>query len=157
MKWIVMLLVVGCGTAATTSTHRDTLDTIPRAAAQALERLAAGAKIERVAREREGGVELYEATWQVNGLEREAAVTASGEVVELEEEVESANVPALVRAAAITRLPGAQSIKFVKLQSGNYEAEAMIDGRESDVTLAPDGREVGDNDDDDGDDDGDDD
>ena len=147
MKWIVLLALAACGTS--TSTRRDTLDSIPDAAAAALRRAAGGAKIEHVERERDG----YEASWHVDGLEREAKVTASGELVEFEEEVSSAQVPAAVRAAAITKLPNASSIKFVKLMNGNYEAEAIVDGHERDVTLAADGRALGDDDDDDEDDD----
>jgi len=152
VKWIVILALAACGTAASTSTRRDTLDSIPNAAAAALRRAAGDAKIEHVERERENGVEVYEASWHVDGLEREAAVTASGELVELEEEVPSAQVPSAVRAAAITKLPNASSIKFVKLMTGNYEAEAIVDGHEQDVTLAPDGRTLDDDDDDDDDD-----
>jgi len=152
MKWLVILVLAGCGTAATTSTHGDTLSSIPSAARNALERVAGGAKIEKV--EREG--EMYEASWHVGGLEREAAVTAQGKLVEMEEEVASTQVPPVVRAAAVARLANAQSIKFVKLMTGNYEAEAIIDGREHEITLAPDGKQIEDaEEDDDDDDDGD--
>ena len=142
MKPSVLLILVACGSQGPTTT----LDSIPKAAAAALERQAGGAKIERVDREREDGREVFEATWHVDGLEREAAVTASGELVDYEEEVPSAQVPSAVRAAAIVKLPNASSIKFSILKSGNYEAEAIVDGRETDVTLSPDGRDVPDDD-----------
>ena len=137
-KLAVMVALTACAS----TTQRSTLDSIPKAAAAALERAAGGAKIESI--EREGG--NYEATWHVDGLEREAEVTPSGELVELEEEVPSEQVPSTVRAMALVKLPNAQSIKFVKLKSGNYEAEAMIDGKEHDITMTPDGREVPDED-----------
>jgi hypothetical protein len=140
-KLTVVLVLVGCGSASTTS-NQHTLDSIPKAAAAAIERAAAGAKIESI--EREG--DNYEATWHVDGLEREAEVTGTGELLELEEEVTSEQVPSTVRAMAIVKLPNAQSIKFIKLKSGNFEAEAMIDGREQDVTMTPDGREIADDD-----------
>lgn len=82
----------------------------------------------------------------MDGLEHEATVTAAGELVGLAEEVPSARVPSRVRAAAIAKLVDAQQIKFVKLMSGNYEAEAIVDGREQEATFAPDGREVGNDD-----------
>ncbi|MBA3502956.1 MAG: hypothetical protein H0T65_21520, partial [Deltaproteobacteria bacterium] len=85
-------------------------------------------------------------TWHVDGLEREAEVTASGELLELEEEVRSEQVPSTVRAMALVKLPNAQSIKFIKLKSGNYEAEAMIDGTEHEITMTADGREIADDD-----------
>lgn len=139
MRWLLVLLLLACGTAASTSTPRDTLDSLPHAASAALRRLAAGAKIEHV--ERAG--DTYQGTWHVAGLKREATVTASGELVELEEEVSSTQVPAAVRAAAIIELPDAQSIRFV-----NFEAEAIVDGKQHiEKAFAPDGRRVSDDDD----------
>ena len=132
MVWLIALLAA-CGSAA--STHRDTLDSIPNAAAAALRRAAGDAKIEKV--EREG--ELYEASWYVDGLEHEASVTAAGELIEREEEVPSAQVPSIVRAVAIAKLPQSTSIKFVKLMNGNYEAEVG----DHEVIVTPEGREVG--------------
>jgi hypothetical protein len=137
---------MGCGTAATGQAGRETLETIPQAAAAGLRRAADGATIERVVRERERGNEVFEATWHVGGLEREATVNAEGDLVDFEEEVESTQVPSRIRAAALAKLPNAQSIRFVKLQSGNYEVEASIDGREVDVTFTPEGRETKDED-----------
>ena len=152
MKLLVLVLLAACGTAATTSSQHGTLtlDSIPQPASAALRRAAGDAKIEEI--EREG--DAYEASWHVGGLEREAVVSASGELVKMEEEVPSTQVPPAVRAAAIIKLANAQSMKFVKLQSGNFEVEAMVDGKEHEVTLAPDGRDVrgdADDDDDDGD------
>ena len=133
--WLVLL--VACGTAARTPAGA-TLDSIPEAAAAALRRAAGGATIEEV--ERDG--DLYEGRWQVDGLEREAEVTASGERMELEEEVPSDQVPAQVRAMAIVKLSNAQSIRFSRLMRGRFEAEAMIDGKEHAITMTADGRET---------------
>ncbi len=153
MKIALVVLLVACGTATTTTTRRDTLDSIPNAAAAALRAKAQGAAIEHVSHESEHGVDVYEASWHVGGLEREASVTAAGELVEYEEQLASEQVPPAVRAAAEQQL-GATTIKFVKLLSGNYEAEAVVDGREREITLGADGRAVrGDDDDEDEDDD----
>ena len=145
MKWLMIVILAACGTAASTSTHHDTLASIPSAASAALQRAAGDAKIEKV--EREG--DLYEASWYVDGLEHEASVTAAGELIEREEEVPSSQVPAVVRALAIAKLPQSTSIKFVKLMNGNYEAEAG----EHEIVVTPDGRLVGSGDDDEDDDD----
>ena len=142
MRTLAIILLVACGTTARTAPPRDTLDSIPSAAAAALRRAAGAATIEKV--ERDG--ETYEATWHVDGLQREAEVTAEGELVDLEEEVPSDQVPPQVRAMAIVKLPNAQSLRFIRLKSGNFEAEAMIDGREQDITMSPDGREIADDD-----------
>jgi len=141
MKACLILLLAACGSTAGTSTKRDTLTSIPPAASAALQRAAGGAQIEEI--DREG--DLYEASWHVNGLEHEAAVTAAGELVEREEEVPSELVPPPVRAVAVAKSPQATNVKFVKLLNGNYEVEAG----DHEVTVSPDGREVGDDDDDD--------
>lgn len=151
-KTLLLTLLVACGAGATGD--RTTLDSIPRPAAAALSAQAGTAEIKHVSRETEGDRELYEASWWEGDLEREAKVTASGEIVELEIEVREADVPPLVRAAAVRALTGATKIKYVRLQRDLFEAEAMIGGKERDVTLTMTGAPAQPDDDDDDDDDG---
>jgi hypothetical protein len=123
------------------------LDTIPKGAAMTLRKHAGGAKIERVSRAHEGGRVVFEAAWFEGGLEREASVTALGMLIELEEEIESSLVPAIVRSTAVARLANATTMKFVKIMpAGTYEVEATIDGREREMVFTADGREIGDDD-----------
>lgn len=155
MRIVALLIVVGCGTATTTTgAKRDTLASIPEAAAAALRQQAGGVPIDHVEREHEGGVEVFEASWRVNGLEREAAVTARGELVELEEEVPSAAVPEPVRVAVTAKHARAQSIKYVKVMpAGVYEVEYVEDGKHGEALFAADGRAVTEGEEDDDDDD----
>ena len=149
---LLSLVLVACG--AGSSGDRSTLASIPRPAAAALTAQAGTAKIKHVSREVEGDRELFEASWWEGDLEREAKVTATGELVELEIQVREADVPAPVRAAAAKSLAGATTIKYVRLRGDLYEAEAVIGGKEHDVTLTATGAPAPGDDDDDHDGDG---
>lgn len=153
---VLAFLLAACGAGATGD--HSTLDSIPRPAADALAEHAGTAEIKHVSRETEGDRELYEGSWWEDGLEREAKVTSTGVLVELEIEVRETDVPPPVRAAAVRALTGATKIKYVRLKGDLFEAEAVIGGRERDVTLTADGVPAkGDSDDDEDDNDGDDD
>ncbi len=148
---LMTCVLASCGGAVT---HEPTLDSIPPPAAAALTAQAGAAAIINVSREMEHGRELYEGAWMEDGLEREAKVTATGELVELEIQVREVDVPGPVRVAAAKSLEGATTIKYVKLKGELYEAEAVINGKERDVTLTASGAPAaGDGEDDDDDDD----
>lgn len=134
---LVGLLVVGC---AGTGEH-GTLDTIPKPAAEALRVEAGGVAIEKVERELEGGVELWEATWVANGRRHEAKVSAAGVLVEYEVEVPAAEVPPAVRATAVREL--GVGARYERLMDGTYEAEIVVAGKEREVVIGVDGQLVG--------------
>ena len=64
-------------------------------------------------------------------------------------------VPQPVREAAARSLGATARIQYVVLADGRYEAEAIVDGRERDVTISATGEVVAGDDGDDDDDDGD--
>ena len=150
----LFLVLVACAGGA--GGDRMTMASIPPPAAAALNAQAGAAAIRQVSRGTEGGREVFEAEWSEGGLEREAKVTAAGEILELEIEVREADVPAPVRTAAASALIGATKIKYVRLKGSLFEAEARIHGKEHEVTLTASGAPVHDHDDDDDDDDDDD-
>jgi len=121
---------------------------IPQAAREALLKYARGAPLKEVEREKESGVELYEAEWKVNGREHEAKVTADGVLVELEEKVPAGAVPAAVRSAATKLFPNGTKVKFQKKTIVLYEVEAKVAGKEREVLISPTGKVLGENDDD---------
>ncbi len=137
------------------------LDQVPVKAREALLKHARGATITEVEREKERGVVLYEAQWKADGREHEAKVTASGELVELEEEVDPNQVPAAVKATAAEKFPAGAKLEYEKKMIVLYEIEAKIDGKEREVLISPTGKVLGKkhshHDNDDGDDDEDDD
>lgn len=136
-----------------------TIDQVPAQARQALLKLAAGAKITKVEREREHGVLVFEAKWVKDGTAHEAEVTADGALIEIEETIPADKAPAAVRAAIAKHFGSKARVTVEKKMIVVYEAKAKIDGKEKELLIFPTGRvhEEPDDDDDDHDDDDDDD
>lgn len=150
--------VVGVATAG--DAPKMSLDQAPPEARAALLKLAGGAQIVAVEREKEGGVELYEAEWKVNGKEAEAKVMANGDLVEMEEEIDAAALPAAVKAVVAKHFPAGAKIECEKVTMLVYEIEGKVNGKEKGIAVLPTGKMLGKghekDDDDDGDDDDDD-
>jgi len=118
------------------------LDKLPKAARDALTRLAGDARIEEVTAEDEDGVKVYEGSWEIDGAEHEAEVTETGDVVETEEEVGWDAVPKAVRQAATKAYPKGTKIDVEKKTIVLYELEAEIGGREKEILVDPTGERV---------------
>jgi hypothetical protein len=127
------------------------LDQVPAPAREALSKLAGGAQITKVEKEDENGVEVYEATWTVDGKKHEGKVKADGtpfneEDEEADEKVTLDQVPAKVREA-LTKLAG--GAKITSIEKGNmdgaigYEAEWMVNGRKVEAAVTTDGTLLG--------------
>lgn len=127
---------------------------IPAKARTALIKLAGDARITEMEREREHGVVLYEAEWiTAQGREQEAVVTADGDLVEIEEEIDAKDVPPRVQAEVARLFPGAARFEYEKVMIVAYEIEATVNGREREVLITTLGTVLGhaDEEDDDGD------
>lgn len=118
------------------------LDKLPKAARDALTRLAGDARIEEVTAEDEDGVKVYEGSWQIKGVEHEAEVTETGDVVETEEEVGWDAVPKAVQQAATKSYPKGTKVTVEKKTIVLYELEAEIGGREKEFLVNPAGERV---------------
>ncbi len=137
---------------------RFTVDQLPEAARATLRRLARGAKLIKAEREREDGVIVYEAEWQVGGVKHEASVMTDGTLIETEQLVSADSAPASVRAAIATHFGLGAKVVIEKKMVVVYEVKGKIDGRMREMLVFPTGRvQAGDDDDDDEDDDDDDD
>ena len=124
---------------------------MPPAARTALLKLADGAKLVEVERDTDHGVAIFEAAWSVNGTAHEAAVTSDGTLVETEEVISIDKAPSAVRAAIAKHFGAQAKVVVEKKTIIVYEAEARIDGKESELLIFPTGR-VHEEHDDDGDD-----
>jgi hypothetical protein len=153
------VLVVGAVVSLTALAAAVTLDNIPAKAREALLKLADGNAIVEVESEKEHGVQVYEASWRVNGKEVEAEVTADGILLETEQGVDAEAVPQAVRTAAETALAGADKIHYEMHTVVFYEVEGRVNGKNKEVKISPTGQVAGqeDDDEDEGDDEGDDD
>jgi len=161
-RWILLGLIgvgIVMGIAVAGADEKTSLDQVPAAVREALLRLATGGQILEIERETEDGAVLYEAEWVVNGHKTEGKVTASGDLVELEEKVDAEKVPTAVKTVVAQEFPAGATVQYEKVMVVFYEAEGKVDGREKEVLITAMGKLVGqedegdDGDDDDGDDD----
>lgn len=133
------------------------MDQLPAKAKAALLKLAGDHPILEVESEKEHGIMVYEAAWEVDGNEVEAEVTADGILLEMEEKVSAADVPAAVRDAAASVLGNAGDIRYERHTEVFYEVKGKVDGKGKEIRISPGGKVAGQEDDDDDDADGDDD
>jgi len=120
-------------------TRRD----LPAAVAKTVDAQSHGATIRGYSEEKENGQTLYEVELRVNGHTRDVLIDANGAVVEVEEEVDLAALPAAVRDALNA---GAGSGKIGVVESVTkggqivaYEAHVTTNGKKSEVKVGPDG------------------
>ncbi|QDV89768.1 hypothetical protein RAS2_08420 [Phycisphaerae bacterium RAS2] len=116
---------------------------LPKAALEALKKLAAGAEITEFEMEVENGVTLYEGSWKSPHGEVEAEVTAQGDLVEMEEHISPEVLPKAVLEAV--RKTGGSDAKLhaEKLTTIHYEVKFTKNGKRHEVTYTPDGRAAG--------------
>ncbi len=117
LTWLGFIgLAVAVGVATAGDARKLSLDQIPAEAREMLVTLADGATIAAVERDKEHGIELYEAEWKkTDGLEAEAKVMANGDLVEMEEETDAAALPANVKAAVAKRFPAGAKLECEKV------------------------------------------
>lgn len=154
--WVAAASVL-IGAAALTVWAADlTFDNLPLRAKEALAKLAGDNKITEVESEKEHGVQVFEAAWNVDGREVEAEVTADGVLLEMEEIVPASEVPGAVRAAAEQALAGAPKITYEKHTVVFYEVKGKVADKTKEVKISPTGQVAG-QEDEEGDDEGEDD
>lgn len=154
---IGLAAVVGVAVAGDQPKPKMTLDQVPADARAALLKLAGGAPIVEVEREKERGMEFYEAEWKVNGKEAEAKVMANGDLVEMEEEIDAAALPAAVKAVVDKHFPAGTKIECEKVTMLVYEIEGKVNGKGKEIAVLPTGKMFGKGHEKDDDDEGDDD
>jgi len=116
---------------------------VPAAALTALKKLAAGAEITEFAEEIEHGHTFYEGSWKApSGGNMDVLVTASGDLVEIEEQVGADEVPAAVLAAARKAARKGAELELEKKTMVLYEVKFQKGDRRHELLLAPDGRRV---------------
>jgi len=157
-RWTLVGLVglgMVVGVAIAGDDAKMSLDQVPAKAREALQKLAGDAQITGVERESEHGMVLYEAEWAVNGREAEAKVTADGDLIEMEEEIDARDLPPNVKAVVAKEFPAAATLECEKAMVVVYEIEAKINGKEKEILVLPSGKIIrkGEEDEDDDDDD----
>jgi hypothetical protein len=117
------------------------LEALPAPARAAIEKEAgAGATITKVAKEREGGREAYEADFRRQDAEGSVKVGADGAVVEIEKNVDEASLPPAVEKT-LARVRGKGKVReAVAVTSYFYEIKVEENGHVKEVKIDPLGR-----------------
>ncbi|MGQ9651314.1 MAG: PepSY-like domain-containing protein [Phycisphaerae bacterium] len=158
LTWLGFVgLAVAVGVATAGDARKLSLDQIPAEARQMLLTLADGVMIGGVERDKEHGMELYEAEWKkADGLEAEAKVMANGDLVEMKQEIDAAALPPNVKTVVAKRFPAGAKLECEKVTLLMYEIQAKVNGKERSILVLPTGKILGkalERDDDDDDDD----
>jgi uncharacterized membrane protein YkoI len=106
-----------------------------------------GGEIKNISKEVEKGVTEYEIETTVNGKHRDFDVSAAGKLVEVEQEIDMASVPAAAKAAIEKKFPGGKLVIVESVDKGNgvlsYEASYTTKaGKKGEVSVKADGTEI---------------
>ena len=116
---------------------------VPAAALATLKKLAGDAKISEFAEEIEHGHTFYEGSWKAGSKEKmDVLVTATGDLVEIEERVGVDQVPKAVVAAARKAAGKRAELGLEKKTMVLYEVKFTKGKRRFELLLTPDGRLV---------------
>jgi hypothetical protein len=117
---------------------------LPAAVRDTVREQSRGAKIRGLSVETENGVTNYEVELKVNGHTRDVLIDPSGAVVEVEEQVALASVPALVREAIERSAGGGRVVLVESISKGvvveAYEAHVRRGRRTVEIKVGPDGQ-----------------
>ncbi len=115
---------------------------VPKAALDALKKLAGAAAITEFAEEIEHGNKFYEGSWKGPGGNVDALVTEAGDLVEIEEVVSVDKVPAKTRAEAEKEAGKDAKLEWEKKTIVMYEVHFKKEGKGRELVLTPDGRRI---------------
>src|SRR5437879_1732371 len=115
MKWTIATLLLTCGLAAAATAQDKKLkrSDLPPAVGKTADAQSAGATVRGYSSETEDGQLEYEVALTVNGHGKDVAIAPDGTVLEIEEEVALAALPAAVREG-LQRAAGAGKIGKVE-------------------------------------------
>jgi len=120
-------------------TRRD----LPAAIVQTVDAQARGATIRGFSKEKERGQTFYEVELRVNGHSRDILMDTTGAVVEVEEQVDIATLPAPVRAGLIAAAGSGKLRSVESVTRGRqtaYEGHVNTNGKWSEIQVGPDGK-----------------
>jgi hypothetical protein len=117
---------------------------LPAAVEKTVVAESAGATIKGFSTEKEKGEIFYEAEMMVNGHSKDVLISASGAVVEVEEQVELDKLPADVKAGLEAKAGKGKISKVESLTKKGkivaYEAVVVTNGKKAEVQVGPDGK-----------------
>ncbi|RIK67530.1 MAG: hypothetical protein DCC66_11440 [Planctomycetota bacterium] len=114
---------------------------VPKAALDALKKVAGGKTLTDFSEEVEHGITYYEGSWKGPNGNVDALVTASGDLVEIEEAIPEASAPKAVLDKARSAAGKDEKLFVEKKTVILYEVKYRKDNRRHEVVYSPDGRE----------------
>jgi hypothetical protein len=116
---------------------------VPAAALATLKKLSGGATITEFAEEVEHGQTFYEGSWKApSGANMDVLVTPTGDLVEIEEQVDADDVPPGALKAARKAAGKDADLAFEKKTMILYEVKFTKGTSRHELLLTPDGRRV---------------
>jgi len=116
---------------------------VPEAALATLKKLAAGAEIIEFTEEIEYGHTFYEGTWKnPAGANMDVLVTPTGDLVEIEEQISTDQVPAAALKVARKAAGKKADLAFEKKTTILYEVKFQKGDVGYELLLSPDGRRI---------------
>lgn len=139
-----LILAFSASTFAQNSEKSVKMKDLPEAVRKTVQEQSKGATLRGLAKEVEDGKTFYEAELKVNGHNKDVLIDPSGAVVEIEEQVALAPLPAEVKAT-IQKAAGKGKITAVESITKNntleaYEAHVTKAGKKSEIKVTPDGK-----------------
>jgi hypothetical protein len=117
---------------------------LPAAVEKTVAAQSAGATIKGFNEEKENGQTLYEAELQVSGHSKDILIDKTGNIVEIEEQVDLATLPAAVQSGLQAKAGKGKLGMVVSLTKQDklvaYEAKVTTGGKHSEVQVGPDGK-----------------
>lgn len=106
-----------------------------------------GATIRGFSEEKENGKIFYEAEMMVSGHSKDVLIDKDGAVVEVEEQVALASLPAQVRGGLQAKAGSGKILKVESLTKHGklvaYEAKIQTGSKKSEIQVGPDGQSLG--------------
>lgn len=118
------------------------LKNLPAAVQKAVQDQTKGATLVGLSEEREDGKVLYEAETKVNGRTRDLLFDSAGTLVEVEEEVAPAALPAAVQSSLSAHGKVLKVESVTKGSTVTYEAQVEKNGKKSEVVVDANGNAI---------------
>jgi hypothetical protein len=136
------ILVLAAGSAA--QEKKIKREALPAAVEKTVSAQSAGATIKGFSVEKEKGETFYEVEMIVAGHSKDMLMNASGEIVEVEEEVALSNLPQDVKLGLEAKVGKGKIAKVESLTKKGkivaFEAHVTTNGKKSEVQVGPDGK-----------------
>lgn len=142
----MLLTIVGATATARAAEKRVSRDDLPVAVQKAADEQAQGATVRGYSKEVENGQLEFEVQMISNGHTKDVSIAPDGRVLEVEEQVDIANLPGEVKSGLQAQAKAGKITKVESIKKGGtlvaYEAQIASADRRWEVQVGPDGRRL---------------